>query len=177
MIDTGLPLVIVQPSAVYGPGDHSGLARMFTDFLRRRLPAIPAGTAFCWAHVDDVARGHVLAMEKGVPGESYILSGPPHTFEEVFQMASEITRLKPPSIRLGPGLMRFSSYMIGLIEPFVRLPANYSSETFRQTAGTTFISSNEKARRELGFEARELRQGLKGTLTDMAARLRAGKKK
>ena len=92
-------------------------------------------------------------------------------------MATEITRLKAPSRTLGPGLMRFSSYMIGLIEPFVRLPANYSSETFRQTAGTTFISSNEKARRELGFEARELRQGLKGTLTDMAARLQADKKK
>lgn len=177
MIYEGLPLVIVQPSAVYGPRDTSALARMFTDFLRRRLPVLPIRTAFCWAHVEDVARGHIQAMEKGRPGESYILAGPPHTLVEAFDLAAKITRRKPPAIRLGPGIMRFSSRLVGLIEPFIRIPANFSSESLRLTAGTTYIASSEKARRELGFETRELRQGLKGTLTDLAARLNAGKQK
>src|SRR5205085_4835690 len=70
-IRDGLPLVIVQPGLIYGPGDTSALAPSIQQFLRRRLPAIPAGTTFCWAHVDDIARGHILAMEKGKIGESY----------------------------------------------------------------------------------------------------------
>lgn len=65
----GLPLVIVQPGMVYGPGDTSALRESLVLYLRGRLPMTPRGTVFCWAHVDDTARAHILAMEKGRPGE------------------------------------------------------------------------------------------------------------
>ena len=75
-MDEGLPLSIVMPGLVYGPGDTSGMRTALVDLLRGRLPMTPARTAFCWAHVEDTARGHILAMEKGKPGETYIITGP-----------------------------------------------------------------------------------------------------
>src|SRR5258708_14519614 len=75
MIEAGLPLVIVQPGLVYGPGDTSSLHMALVQYLQRKLPIMPGRTAFCWAHVDDIARGHILAMEKGIAGRSYIIAG------------------------------------------------------------------------------------------------------
>ena len=65
MIAAGLPLVIVQPGAVYGPGDTSALRGVFVSHLRRRLPFVPARTAYSWGHIEDTAHAHVEAMEQG----------------------------------------------------------------------------------------------------------------
>ncbi len=95
-IREGLPLVIVQPGVIYGPGDTSNLHTAIVQYLAGKLPMIPSGTTFCWAYVDDVARGHLLAMEKGKAGESYIIAGPCHKVSEVFEMAEAITGVKAP---------------------------------------------------------------------------------
>jgi nucleoside-diphosphate-sugar epimerase len=71
MIKEGLPLVIVQPGLVYGPGDTSSVRTSLIQYLKKQLPVMPKGTAFSWAHIDDIARAHWLAMEKGRIGESY----------------------------------------------------------------------------------------------------------
>src|SRR5579883_2610941 len=76
MMRDGLPLVVVMPGVVYGPGDTSSIRATFVQYLKRKLPLLPKGTAFSWAHVDDIARGHILAMESGKPGEEYIIAGP-----------------------------------------------------------------------------------------------------
>ena len=76
MIEAGLPLVIVQPGLVYGPGDNGPMHDTLVQYLQRKLPIVPQKSAFCWAHVDDIARGHLLAMDKGKVGESYIIAGP-----------------------------------------------------------------------------------------------------
>ena len=171
MIFDGLPLIIVLPSSVYGPGDQSSIALMFKDFLRGRLPMIPSKAMLSWVHVDDVVTGHILAMEKGRIGESYNLSGPTHTFIEAFEEAARITRRRPPPIHLSPGFLRFASRLSGTLEPIIKIPSHYSAEALASSAGTTTIASFEKARSELGFEPRDLRQGLKGTLTDLASRI------
>jgi nucleoside-diphosphate-sugar epimerase len=75
-IDQGLPLVIVQPGLIYGPGDQGPSHDALVQFLKRRLPLIPAGTGYSWAHIDDIAQAHVAAMEKGRSGESYLICGP-----------------------------------------------------------------------------------------------------
>ena len=69
-MEEGLPLTIVMPGLVYGPGDTSGMHTALVDLLRGRLPMTPAKTAFCWAHIEDTARGHILAMEQGKAGET-----------------------------------------------------------------------------------------------------------
>ncbi|MCH8122581.1 MAG: NAD-dependent epimerase/dehydratase family protein [Bacteroidetes bacterium] len=171
MIFEGLPLVIVLPASVYGPGDTSSIALMFKDFLRRRLPMIPSKAALSWVHVDDVVSGHVLAMEKGTVGESYILSGPTHTLVEALDEAARITRRRPPPIHLGPAMMRLAAKFSGVLEPVINIPSHYSAEALASSAGTTIIASFEKAQAELGYEPRDLRQGLKGTLTDLASRI------
>src|SRR5574339_960266 len=85
-IAAGLPLTIVMPGVVYGPGDTSGMHTALVDLLRGRLLMTPARTAFCWAHIEDTARGHILAMERGGPGETYIIAGPRHTFQDAFDL-------------------------------------------------------------------------------------------
>ena len=76
------------------------------DCVTGKLPMTPKKTAFCWAHVDDVALAHLLAMEKGRAGESYIIAGPPHTFIEALEIAERITGKKPPCVKPGPATMK-----------------------------------------------------------------------
>lgn len=167
MMEAGLPLVIVQPGAVYGPGDTSILGQAFRQFLKGRFPMLPKETALCWAHVDDVARGHLLAMEKGRPGETYIIAGPCATLEAVFDLAANITGKKAPSIRVGPPLMRGMAKLMGVVGKVVPLPENYTEEGLRVSAGSTYLGDNAKAKRELGYDPRPLETGLRETLTAM----------
>jgi len=163
--DEGLPLVIVQPGVIYGPGDTSGIRSAFVQYLQGKLAAIPAKTAFSWAHVEDVARGHVLAMERGRPGESYILAGPSHTMVEAFQIAHAITGIAPPSFHPPPGFMKAASVLMGAVHTIVPLTGQLSPESLRVLAGVTYLGSNAKARRELGYAPRPLAEGLRETLT------------
>lgn len=164
MMKAGLPLVIVQPGLVYGPGDTSSVRAALIDYLRGRLPVTPDKTAFCWAHVDDTARGHLLAMEKGKTGETYIIAGPVHTFREAFEIAESITGIKSPRLHPGPGLMKAISKIMGVVGAIAPLPESYTAEGLRVVAGVTYLGSNEKARRELGFGPRPLEEGLRETL-------------
>ncbi len=151
MIRDGLPLVIVQPGVTYGPGDTSEIRPTFVRYLRHKLRALPKGTAYCWAHVDDTARGHLLAMERGTPGESYIVAGPPHTLIEAFEIAERITGIPAPRIHVAPRVLR----------AFARA---MRSERLRDVAGVTYLGSHAKARRELGFDPDSLEDGLRGVL-------------
>lgn len=167
----GLPLVIVQPGAVYGPGDTSSLGDAFREYLQGKLLMLPKGTTFCWSHVDDIAQAHILAMEKGRPGESYIIAGPPHSFEDVFAIAERVTGVKVPRLRLGPGALKALSKVTAVVGAFARLPAAFTAEGLRAIAATTYLASNEKAKRELGYGPRPLEEGLRETLTHVMEEL------
>lgn len=172
MMREGLPLVIVMPGVVYGPGDTSALGALLKQYLRGKLRAIPKRTAFCWAHVGDVARGHVLAMEKGKPGQTYMLAGPAHTLEEAFELAERITGVKAPRLRVPPAALKTASVLVRPLERLVKLPPAYTAEGLRVTAGTTYLGSNEKAKRELGYEVRSLEEGLEDTFEALNKELR-----
>ena len=79
-VDAGL-------SMVSGPGDTSMICTTFISYLQHKLPVLPAKTAFSWAHVEDIARGHILTMELGTVGESHSIAGPTHTLVEGMQVA------------------------------------------------------------------------------------------
>jgi nucleoside-diphosphate-sugar epimerase len=160
-IAAGLPLVIVQPGAVYGPGDTSALRGVFVSHLRRRLPFAPARTAYCWGHVDDTAHAHIEAMERGRVGESYIIAGPPHTLVEAVRLAATASRRPGPLAALPPALFKAASWMTAPLEKLVPLPTALSSETLRLLAGVTYLGSSAKAQRELCFSARPLAEGLR----------------
>lgn len=164
LIDEGLPLVVVMPGLVYGPGDTSAVATAFRQYLAGRLPLLPLETTFCWAHVDDVARGHLQAMERGTPGRCYHLAGPPHTMIEGFELAERLTGRKAPRLRLGPGVLRGMARLMDVVGRVIPLPETYAAESLRVTAGTTYIAANDRARRELGFDPRPLAEGLPDAL-------------
>ncbi len=165
MMEDGLPLTIVMPGVVYGPGDRSPLADAFEQYLQGRLPVAPTGTRFCWAHVDDIARGHILAMDKGQPGESYILAGEPYGFLEALQLAEGITGRKAPRIHVPPGPLRALASVMEKVERVLPIPGTYRSDSLRSTAGVTFTARADKAHRELGWRSRPLEEGLRETLT------------
>jgi nucleoside-diphosphate-sugar epimerase len=164
MAAAGLPLVIVQPGVVYGPGDTSSVRAAVLDFLDGRLPVLPAGTAMSWAHVEDVARGHVLAMERGRPGESYILAGEALSFVEVFRRAERFTGVRGPRVHPPPAMTRASAALMGLVEKVVPLPPMFTGEGLRLMAGTTYLASSAKAERELGYVSRPFDEGWRETL-------------
>ena len=163
-IEDGLPLTIVMPGLVYGPGDTSAMHTALVDLLRRRMPMTPAKTAFCWGHIEDTARGHILAMEKGQPGETYIIAGPRHTFEYAFALAASIAKVRVPFLHPGPHAMRAMAAVMSVAGRIVNLPPSLTPEALRVLAGTTYFGSNEKAVRELGFTARPLEEGMAQTL-------------
>ena len=164
MMAAGLPLVIVMPGVVYGPGDTSGMHQALVDLLRGRLPMTPAKTEFCWGHIEDTARGHILAMEKGTAGETYIITGPRHSFEEAFDLAAKLAHVRAPLIHPGPRMLKASAALMKLVGRFFELPPAFTPEGLRVLAGTTYLGSNEKAVRELGFTARPLEEGMAQTL-------------
>ena len=155
----GMPIVIVQPGVIYGPGDNGPMRPLWDLYLRRRLPFVPAVTAYCWGHVEDTARGHVAAMERGRPGESYIIAGPQHTLADALAIASRITGIPAPRT-MPPALFRMAASVgdaLGL-----------DAEPVRVLGGATYLGASAKARNELGFTARPLEQGLREMLAGPA---------
>jgi len=164
MMRAGLPLIIVQPGLNYGPGDTSSLRETFIQYLKGRLPMLPTGTAFCWAHVEDTVRGHIQAMERGRVGEAYIIAGPAHTLVDAFEIAKGITGIAPPTVRPRAGMLKAMARVMGMVERILPVPELYAAETLRIMAGVTYLGTSAKAARELGFSARPLAEGLRETL-------------
>lgn len=161
-IAAGLPLVILMPGLIYGPDDTSQMGEFLRGFLHGKTQPIPQQTAYCWSHVDDVAWAHITAMEKAKPGTTYIIAGQPHTFVEGCQIASELTGTKMP-MSMAPGMLKMMSGIMSVVEKVVPVEGVYSSEGQRVLAGTTYLGDNSKAKRDLGYNPRPLREGLAQT--------------
>ncbi|MEZ5012931.1 MAG: NAD-dependent epimerase/dehydratase family protein [Chitinophagales bacterium] len=159
----GLPLVIVMPGLIYGP-DGTGLSdEALRNYLRKKLPMISKGSGYCWAHVEDIAMGHYLAMQKAQPGTVYIIAGPKHTMQDAFTIAQKITGIKAP-MAAPAGMIKFSARISAAVEWLIPLPELYRSETLRVSAGATYYGDNGKAKKELDYAPRDLETGLRETL-------------
>ena len=164
LIDEGLPLVIVQPGLVYGPDDRSAAGDAIRRYLKKELPMLIKGSAYTWAYLDDVVEGHILAMDRGVAGESYIIAGPIHTLIDAFETAERLSGVRAPRTRLAPGLVKGMAGMAGFLSRFMTLSGDYHPEALRVSAGATYLGDNGKARREFGYAPRPLEEGLAATL-------------
>jgi nucleoside-diphosphate-sugar epimerase len=163
-IKEALPLVIVMPGLIYGPDGTSLSDEALRLYLKKKLPMIPSKSAYSWAHVDDIAHAHILAMEKAKPGSKYMICGPSHTFSEGLSIAKKITGIRKPLV-VPPFMLKITAFFSSLVEGFINLPEMYNSEALRVQAGTTYLGDNSKAKKELGYNPRPLEQGLKETLT------------
>jgi nucleoside-diphosphate-sugar epimerase len=163
MIDAGLPLVILMPGLIYGPDGTSMSDEALRLFLQKKLPLIPSQSAYCWAHVNDIAQAHMLAMDKAAPGSTYIIAGEPATLEAAMELASSITGIGKPMV-VPPAMLKLSAFFSSLVEGWLPLPDMYRSEALRVQAGVTYLGNNAKAKKDLGYQPRPLSVGLRETL-------------
>jgi nucleoside-diphosphate-sugar epimerase len=155
----GVPVVTLLPGMVYGPRDTSPMAQLLSRAMLGRVMAVSATTAYCWAHVMDVAQAHLLAMQFGRPGESYIVGGPPHTVREALIVAGTSAGKSRPPIPIPswvPGTAATALEVVSKVVPAWR----WTASRLRVAAGVTYLGSDAKARQELGFSPRSLADGL-----------------
>jgi nucleoside-diphosphate-sugar epimerase len=162
--EEGLPAVIVQPGGVYGPGDTSQVADLLEQFFAGKLPLLPfPELGICMTHVEDIAGGILLGLEKGTPGEAYVISGPATTMREAVETVARISGRKAPKRNLPTGLMRMMVPFGPVVGKVMGQPPNLR-ELISSGDGVTFWASYEKAQRELGYSPRGMDEGLRQTL-------------
>jgi nucleoside-diphosphate-sugar epimerase len=158
----GLDVVIVMPGVIYGPGDTSQVGSMIERTVQGKRVMAPRRNGMCWAHVDDVARGHVLAMEKGAPGAAYMLAGPQASLSHVLREVAVLAGTKRP-LTLPVGMVRATAALSRVVGRVVPLPADYTGESLRASVAT-YLGTPERAEQELGWSARGLDEGLRETV-------------
>ncbi len=169
LIWQGAPIIIVMPGVVYGPGDHSLVGEFLRWFWRGWLPVLPGPeTLLGYTHVDDVAEGLILAADKGRIGESYIIAGPALTMAEWIGLASAMSGKQAPLFSVPAARLHPLASVIGALEKVVPLPMLISRDSV-VILGVSYIARADKARAELGWTPRPLREGLRETLDALAA--------
>jgi nucleoside-diphosphate-sugar epimerase len=159
----GLPLVIVMPSTVYGPGDHSWVTDAIRLFLSRRLPAIPLATgAFSFVHRDDVVSGIIAALDRGRLGERYILSGERTTMRGFIETLASVTGRRAPRFDVPTPLLKTLIPLGPVLGPALGMGRNVRESIASGQA--TYLASHDKATAELGYQPRPLADGLRETL-------------
>ncbi len=165
LIEQGAPVMILLPGPVYGPGDPGLIADMMRLFYRGFPLLAGPRTTSTYTHVEDVAEGIVLAAERGRIAESYILAGPASSLADLHALWSDLTGKRGPILYLPAGIVRPWARIIGAL-PLPRL----MGEGLIRALGRTFTASSGKARRELGWQARPLREGMQETLEWIAGK-------
>ena len=142
----GLPIVVVNPAHVLGAGDPGRSSTVLVRrFLRRQIPAYVDGTLNV-VGVDDVARGHLLADERGVPGERYILGNRNFTLDRLFTDLARLSGVEPPSVKL-PAPIALAMAQAGQWLPGAPVP----DPAEVRAASLHWAFSSAKAKRELGW--------------------------
>ena len=147
----GLPVVIVNPSFPVGPRDikPTPTGQTIVDFLNRRLPAY-VDTGMNVVDVEDVARGHVLAAERGRIGERYILGGKNMTMGELLALLSKITGIPAPRMRLPYRALLALSYPNAAWCKMTRTTPRMTPDTIRMSRHYMYYNP-AKAIDELGL--------------------------
>jgi len=163
--EDGLPAVIVAPSTPIGPRDikPTPTGRVIVQAATGRMPAF-VDTGLNLVHVDDVAQGHLAALDKGKIGENYILGGADVALQTMLGDIAFLSGRRAPTLKLpraplfplawaAEGIARVTGK-----EPFL------TADALRMSRYRMFFSS-EKAKRELGFTARPYKEGLQDAIT------------
>jgi dihydroflavonol-4-reductase len=151
---SGLPVVIVNPSTPVGPGDvkPTPTGQLVLDAAAGRMPAY-VDTGLNVVHVDDVAAGHLLAFERGLAGERYILGGQDMTLREILGVIAGLVGRSPPSIRLPYAMVLPVAYLAEGLAKVTGRSGRLTLEGLRMSRKRMFFSS-DKAVRELGYQWR-----------------------
>jgi farnesol dehydrogenase len=163
----GFPVVIVSPTRVYGPGhltEGNALARLIDDYDRGRLPVLlnRGVNVGNYVLVDDVAEGHILAMEKGRVGQRYILGGENTSLKQFFRIVDQVSGKRHRQL---PIFKVLPLLFAGLQEKRAQWFGVYPRITpgWVRTFLADWAHSSQKARRELGYRPTPLVEGMRIT--------------
>jgi dihydroflavonol-4-reductase len=147
----GMAVVIVNPTTPVGPGDAkpTPTGRTIVDFLNGRMPAY-VETGLNWVAVEDAAAGHLLAAERGIAGERYILGGENLSLKQVLDMLASVSDRPAPEIRLPHAVALAAGYTEAAISRLLGREPRIPLEGVRMARHSMFVDAG-KARRELGF--------------------------
>jgi dihydroflavonol-4-reductase len=156
----GLPAVVVNPSAPVGPRDikPTPTGKMIRDAAAGRVPAY-IDTGLNMVHVDDVAEGHALALEKGRIGERYVLAGENLLLKDILALVAEVVGRRPPRIEIPEALVWPAAWFMEGLARLTGIPPMMTRDHIRMARHKMFYSS-AKAMRELGYTPRPLRTAI-----------------
>jgi dihydroflavonol-4-reductase len=154
MAGEGLPVVIVSPSTPIGPRDvkPTPTGRIIVQAANGGMPAF-VDTGLNLVHVDDVARGHLLALEKGRIGENYILGGEDVRLKDMLAVIAPLVGRKPPRVQLPRGPLYPLAYGAEAVARITGKEPFLTADALNMSKYHMFFSS-QKANSELGFTAR-----------------------
>lgn len=168
--DEGLPAVIVNPSTPIGPRDikPTPTGRIIVEAMAGRMPAF-VDSGLNLVHVDDVAAGHLAALDHGRIGERYILGGQDVSLAEMLAEIARLCHRRAPTIRV-PRLPLFPlAYLNEGLAHLTGKSPFLTVDALRMAKHNMFYTS-AKARRELGYSARPFEVGLADAVSWFAAR-------
>jgi nucleoside-diphosphate-sugar epimerase len=160
----GAPVIIAQPGAVYGPGDHSEIGAQIEQAARGKytIRAFPE-LGFTMSYVDDVADGLLLVQEKGAAGESYILGGEVTRLGTIVDLVADLTGHKRARLKVPSGVFQVIRPLGPLVGRVAGTGPNLH-EVIRASKDVTYWATSAKAERVLGYAPRRLEQGLRDLL-------------
>ena len=164
MASEGLPVVIVSPSTPIGPRDvkPTPTGRIVVQAANGGMPAF-VDTGLNLVHVDDVAAGHLLALEKGRIGENYILGGEDVRLRDMLAIIAPLVGRKPPWMQLPRGPLYPLAYGAEAMARVTGKEPFLTANALRMSKHHMFFSS-AKAKAELGFSARPYVRGIEDAL-------------
>jgi dihydroflavonol-4-reductase len=153
----GLPVVVVNPAAPIGPRDAkpTPTGKMVLDAASGRVPAY-IDTGLNIVHVEDVAEGHVLALELGRIGERYILGGENMLLKDILALIASVVGRRPPSIRLPEALVWPAAFVMEKLAARTGITPMMTRDHLKMARKKMFYSS-AKAIAELGYTPRPVR--------------------
>jgi dihydroflavonol-4-reductase len=151
-VGEGLDVVVINPGSMIGPFDHTlQFGRLFMEMRDGKVPAfLPGGAP--WAHVGEVARAHIAALERGKRGERYIAGGVNESYETVFRMIAEAVGIKPPRFTMPPLLTVAYGYLMEFLSEFTNKPPELNPGQARYMSVFPRYDSS-RAVEELGFRS------------------------
>jgi len=166
--NTSPEVVIVNPTRVYGPGvlsESNGVSRMIGKYLDGKWRLIPGDGKSLgnYVHVEDVVSGHILAMERGIPGERYVLGGENISYNQLFDLTQETGGVNYTLFHIPLWLMLTLAHLMGLWTRLTGM-APLILPGLVKKFNHNWIVSSEKAIRELGYKPMNARSGIDNTV-------------
>ncbi len=163
-IENNPEVVVVNPTRVYGPGylsESNGVTKMIKQYVEGKWKLIPGDgrSSGNYVYVEDVVSGHLLAMQKGLPGERYVLGGENISYNQLFEFVREASGVRHRLFKIPLWIMLAAAGVMKFISLISGRPPLIVPDLVRKFNHNWFVSS-QKAREDLGYQSTDARSGI-----------------